>query len=286
MQVTDRCAGAGIGLRAPHYRTFLDSSPPVDWLEVHSENFFGAGGFDRHVLDRVRDRYALSFHGVGLSLGSPADTPDDEARFARHLARLADLVARYEPALVSEHLCWGGFGRRHFNDLLPLPYTMRALDHVVVQVQRTQEALGRTVLVENVSAYVRYAGDELDELDFLAQLARRSGCGVLLDVNNLYVNAVNHGFDAAEALAAMPDATVGEIHLAGHLATDDGLVDDHGSRVAPQVWSLYEQALARLGPVPTLIEWDTDVPALAVLVAEADAARSRMQRLRSVDAAA
>jgi len=269
---------AGIGLRAPHYRAFLASSPRVDWLEVHSENFFGAGGYDLHVLEGVRTRYPLSFHGVGLALGSPCDTTDERARFERHLARLAALVARFEPALVSEHLCWGAYGARHFNDLLPLPYTRAALDHLVAQVGRTQDALRRTILVENVSAYVAFAGDEYGELDFLAQLAWRSGCGVLLDVNNLHVNAANHGFDAAAALAAMPQAAVGEVHLAGHLATDDGLVDDHGSRVAAPVWALYDQALARFGAVPTIVEWDTDVPDLAVLLGEADAARERIER--------
>ena len=270
-------SGAGIGLRAAHYRAFLESTPRVDWLEVHSENFFGAGGFDLHVLESVRSRYPLSFHGVGLGLGSPCDTPDERARFARHLARLRALVDRFAPALVSEHLCWGALGPRHFNDLLPLPYTRAALDHLVAQVGRVQAALGRAILVENVAMYVAFAGDEYAELDFLARLARESGCGVLLDVNNLHVNAVNHGFDAMAALATMPDAAVGEIHVAGHLITDDGLVDDHGSRVVAPVWALYEAALARFGPRPTLVEWDTDVPALEVLVGEADAARARMR---------
>jgi uncharacterized protein (UPF0276 family) len=271
-------------LRAPHYRAFLDASPPVDWLEVHSENFFGAGGLDLHVLESVRARYPLSLHGVGLGLGSPYDTPDERARFERHLARLGALVDRFAPALVSEHLSWGAFGARHFNDLLPLPRTGAALDHLAAQVGRTQDALRRAILVENVSAYVTFAGDEYDELDFLARLARATGCGVLLDVNNLHVNAVNHGFDATAALASMPEAAVGEIHLAGHLVIPDGLVDDHGSRVAAPVWTLYEAALARFGAVPTLVEWDTDIPELAVLVAEADAARARMAHRVAHDA--
>lgn len=268
--------GAGVGLRAPHYRAFLESTPDVDWLEVHSENHFGAGGFDLHVLERVRERYPMSFHGVGLALGSPLDTIDDESRFARHLARLVALVRRFEPSLVSEHLCWGALGARHFNDLLPMPYTRAALEHFARQVDRAQEALKRRILIENVSAYVRFRTDEIDELTFVADLAHRTGCGVLLDVNNLYVNAVNHGFDAAAALDAMPDAPVDEIHLAGHLRTDDALVDDHGSRVSAAVWMLYERALARFGAVPTLIEWDTNVPALDVLVDEAQAARERL----------
>jgi uncharacterized protein (UPF0276 family) len=279
-------AGAGIGLRAPHYRAFLGATPAVDWLEVHSENFFGAGGFDLHVLERVRERYPLSLHGVGLALGSPVDTADEQSRFARHLARLAALAERFAPALVSEHLCWGALGRRHFNDLLPLPYTRAVLDHVAAQVGRAQDALRRRILVENVSSYVAFAGDEMPELAFLAQLAQRTGCGVLLDVNNLHVNAVNHGFDAAAALAGLPAGAVEEIHVAGHLVTDDGLVDDHGSRVAAPVWALYERALERFGPVPTLVEWDTDVPPLGVLLGEAAAARMRLQRARGSRVAA
>jgi len=269
-------AGVGIGLRAPHYRAFVDGEPPVDWLEVHSENFFGDGGFDLHVLEHVRSRYPVSLHGVGLALGSVVADAGDEARFAAHLARLATLVERVEPALVSEHLCWGAFGARHFNDLLPLPYTRDALRWMCMQVTRVQERLRRRILVENVSSYVAFAADEMPELEFLATLARRTGCGVLLDVNNLHVNAVNHGFDARAALAALPPECVGEIHLAGHVRVDDTLIDDHGSRVAPAVWSLYQHALAEIGAVPTLLEWDTDVPALAVLIGEADAARGRL----------
>jgi len=197
-------AGVGIGLRAPHYRAFLDGAPAVDWLEVHSENFFGDGGFDLHVLDHVRSRYPVSLHGVGLALGSVIADASDEARFAAHLERLAALVERVEPALVSEHLCWGAFGARHFNDLLPLPYTRDALRWMCVQVTRVQERLRRRILIENVSSYVAFAADEMPELEFLAALARRTGCGLLLDVNNLHVNAVNHGFDARAALAAVP----------------------------------------------------------------------------------
>jgi uncharacterized protein (UPF0276 family) len=269
-------AGAGIGLRAPHYRAFLDGCPPVDWLEVHSENFFGDGGFDLHVLEHVRSRYPVSLHGVGLALGSPIASAADEVRFVAHLERLAALVDRIEPALVSEHLCWGAFGARHFNDLLPLPYTRDALRWMSMQVTRVQERLRRRILVENVSAYVAFAADEMPELEFLAALARRTGCGVLLDVNNLHVNAVNQGFDARAALAALPPECVGEIHLAGHARVDDTLIDDHGSRVAPAVWSLYEHALREIGAVPALVEWDTGVPALPVLLDEADAARRRL----------
>jgi uncharacterized protein (UPF0276 family) len=269
--------GAGIGLRAPHYREFLDATPPVDWLEVHSENFFGDGGFDLHVLDSVRQRYAISLHGVGLSLGAAPTGETEDARFARHLSRLAALVGRIEPALVSEHLCWGAIDARHFNDLLPLPYTRDALARVTERIDRVQQTLERQLLVENVSSYVAFAASEMTEFDFLVELAHATGCGVLFDVNNLHVNAFNHGFDAAAVLARFPCEIVQEIHLAGHLVTDDALVDDHGSRVTPEVWTLYEQALARFGTVPTLVEWDTDVPPLPVLQAEADAARCRMK---------
>jgi uncharacterized protein (UPF0276 family) len=269
--------GAGIGLRAPHYRTFLETAPTVDWLEVHSENFFGDGGFDLHVLDHVRQRYPVSLHGVGLSLGSADEGPDAKARFAWHLEQLARLVQRIEPALVSEHLCWGDFGERHFNDLLPLPYTWQAVARMVERVGRVQDRLKQRILVENVSSYVTFVADEMPELEFVAAVARASGCSILFDVNNLYVNSVNHGFDPVPAMDALPGELVGEIHLAGHLVTDDTLVDDHGSRVAPAVWRLYDEAIARFGNVPTLIEWDTDVPELAVLLAEAGAARARME---------
>jgi uncharacterized protein (UPF0276 family) len=269
--------GAGIGLRSPHYRAFLDGAPPVDWLEVHSENFFGDGGYDLHVHEHVRARYPIALHGVGLALGSVLETAGDEARFAAHLSHLAALVERVEPVVVSEHLSWGTFGARHFNDLLPLPYTRDALRWMCMQVTRVQERLRRPILVENVSSYVTFAADEMSELAFLEALARRTGCRVLLDINNLYVNAVNHGFDAAAVLEDIAPEHVGEIHLAGHVRVEDTLVDDHGSRVAPAVWALYEHALEELGPVPTLIEWDTDVPALPVLIAEADAARRRLQ---------
>ena len=269
-------AGAGVGLRAPHYRAFLDEAPRTDWVEVHSENFFGAGGYDLHVLDRVRERYPVSLHGVGLSLGAAASDAED-ARFLRHLAKLAALCERVEPARVSEHLCWGALDGRHFNDLLPLPYTRDALARVAQRVQQAQDAVKRPLLVENVSAYVAFDADEMTEFDFLAALVEVSGCRALFDVNNLYVNATNFGFDAAAAIARVPAGAVDEIHLAGHLVTAAALVDDHGSRVAPAVWTLYERALARFGAVPTLVEWDTDVPELPVLLAEADAARVRME---------
>lgn len=260
--------GFGIGLRAVHYREFLAQRPAVDWIEVHSENYFGAGGRDLDVLERLRGDYPLSFHGVGLGLGSATDE-----FFHAHLARLAALVERFAPALVSEHLCWAAVPGRHFNDLLPLPLTAAALERMCKRVGAMQETLGRQVLIENVSTHLRFAADQMGETDFLVRLARRTGCGILLDVNNLYVNQENHGEDARAAMAALDGLIPGEIHLAGHLVTPESVIDHHGARVAPPVWELYREAVIRFGSVPTLIEWDTDIPALEVLVDEAARAR-------------
>lgn len=259
--------GFGIGLRAPHYRDFLDGRPRADWLEVHSENFLDRAGWDWHVLHRVRRDYPVSLHGVGLGLGSARGFSE------AHLARVAALVREIDPVLVSEHLCWSALDERHFNDLLPLPLSRAALDLVCSRVGAVQEALGRTIALENVSTYVRFRDDALGETAFLAEVVRRTGCRVLLDVNNLHVNQANHGEDARAALEALAPDSVAEIHLAGHLPTPDALIDHHGDRVAPAVWELYAHALRRFGPVPTLIEWDTDIPPLAVLLEEADTAR-------------
>jgi uncharacterized protein (UPF0276 family) len=258
---------AGIGLRAPHYRDFLDRRPDVGrnigWVEVHTENFLARAGHDWRVLSTVRRDYPVSLHGVGLGLGSVHGFSGD------HLARVAALVRALEPSLVSEHLSWGALRDRQLNDLLPLRLDHEALALVAARIQRVQDVLGRRILVENVSTYVRFAGDAMSEAEFLAELARRTGCGVLLDVNNLYVNERNHGEDPHAAIAALPAGCVGEIHLGGHLVTDDGLIDHHGARVAPPVWDLYRAALARFGAVPTLVEWDTDLPPLDVLLDEA-----------------
>lgn len=260
--------GFGIGLRAPHYRHFLEQRPAVDWLEVHSENYFGDGGWDLHVLEVLRPDYPLSFHGVGLGLGSASDQ-----FLADHLVKLKSLVDRFQPALVSEHLCWGAQPGRHFNDLLPLPLTRQALAHMVERVDRVQSVLGRTILIENLSTHLRFQTDQMGEGDFLAALAQSTGCGVLLDVNNLYVNQLNHGENPHQTLAALTPGTPGEYHLAGHLITPDSVIDHHGEEVAQPVWDLYRAAVARFGPLPTLIEWDTDIPALDVLLAESARAR-------------
>jgi len=253
----------GIGLRTPHYRELLAREACTGWLEAHTENYFGDGGYDLHVLERLRERYPISLHGVGLGLGSVHGFSQE------HLDRVAALVGRIEPALVSEHLCWGAVAGRSLNDLLPLPLTNEALALMCTRVQRMQDALRRPILVENISTYLRFAREEHGEAAFLNELAARTGCGLLVDVNNLYVNQCNHGVDAAAILDAIDPRHVGEIHLAGHVATDLAVIDHHGDRVAPPVWELYQRALRRFGDVPTLIEWDTDVPALDVLLDEA-----------------
>jgi uncharacterized protein (UPF0276 family) len=256
-------AAVGIGLRQPHYREIFATKPELGFVEVHSENFFLDGGASMQALERARASYPVSLHGVGLSIGS-ADRLAE-----RHLAQLVRLAERIEPALVSEHLCWGAIDGVHFNDLLPMPLTNEALALVAERVDRVQNALGRSILIENVSAYVEYRDSELTETAFLAELARRSGCGILLDVNNLYVNAKNFGFDAHARLAELPAAVIGQIHLAGHTEVDGCLIDTHGSRVCAEVWALYDAARKRFGPKPTLIEWDTDLPPLEILLDEA-----------------
>ena len=270
---------AGIGLRAEHHAEFLAMQPDVGFIEVHAENYFGRGGRPLELLQRARRDHALSLHGVGLSIGST------DPLSARHLDRLAALVERLEPAFVSEHLCWTSHGGVHAHDLLPLPLTEEALVHVAARVQQVQERLGRVVLVENVSSYFEYAHSTIPEWTFLAEVARRSGCGVLLDVNNVFVSACNHGFDAAAYLRGVPRGVVHEIHLAGHVRREHGgaeiLIDTHSEPVADAVWTLYADALARFGAVPTLIEWDSDLPALPALVAEARKADALLAALET-----
>ena len=254
---------AGVGLRAPHYRRFLEERPPVGWLEVHSENVLSRSGWDWHVLSTLRRDYPVSLHGVGLGLGSARGFQE------QHLERIRALVDAVEPVLVSEHLSWGAVAGRQLHDLLPVTLDEEALALVAARVGRMQDVLGRQVLVENVSAYVRYHADAMSEAQFLAELVRRTGCGVLLDVNNLYVNQRNHGEDPLAALAALPLGCVGEIHLAGHLETEHAVIDHHGAAVAEPVWELYRAVLGRFGRVPALIEWDTGIPELEVLLREA-----------------
>ncbi|MDX7899671.1 MNIO family bufferin maturase [Aeromonas media] len=267
----------GIGLRPPHYDEIRQTLPGVGWLEVHSENYFERHGKGFEVLAELAGHYPVSLHGVGMSLGS-AD-PLDPA----HLRQLAALVAAISPVRVSEHLSWGSIGGRYFNDLLPMPYTREALSHMSDKIERVQQALGRQLLIENPSSYLQLPG-EMGEAEFLAELARRSGCGVLLDLNNLYVSSVNHGLDCADYLATIELGTVGEIHLAGF--TDKALpqghlyIDTHSAPVAESVWALYRQVCG-LSAIPTLIEWDLEIPPLPVLLEEAgraDAILSTAQR--------
>ena len=279
-------AQAGIGLRAPHLAEVMASRPAAGWLEVHAENYM-CGGPAPAALERIRRDYPLSIHGVSLSIGS-ADGPDE-----CHLARLKRLVERFEPALVSEHLSWCVAGGVYLNDLLPLPYTEETLALVSAQVGRAQEFLGRQILIENPSSYLRFRQSALGEAEFLAELARRTGCGLLCDVNNIYVTAQNFGLDPIAYLDALPADAIGEIHLAGHHRNEvEGgvvLIDDHGSQVSQPVWSLYREALCRFGARPTLVEWDTRLPSLDVLLSEAEAAdrimAATLSRNPDVDAA-
>ena len=257
----------GIGLRFRHHREVMEAQPGVAWFEVHTENYMG-GGIAPQYLDSIRRDYPISLHGVGLSLGS-AEGLDNA-----HLARVRDVVERFEPGLVSEHLSWSVSGGAYLADLLPLPMTEEALTIVCRHVDQVQSCLKRHILIENPSTYLLFKHSTVPEWEFLAQVVQRTGCGLLCDVNNIYVSACNHGWDPLIYLAALPPGAIGEVHLAGHSVRDLGQgrtlrIDDHGSRVAPPVWALYNEALRLFGPVPTLIEWDTDVPALEVLMVEA-----------------
>ena len=258
----------GIGLRQPHYREVFERTPALGFLEVHCENFFLDGGASMHALERARAVYPISLHGVGLSLGSVG------ALAQAHLAKLKRLVDRVEPALVSEHLSWSSLDARHFNDLLPMPHTRAVLALLTERVDRVQSTLKRSILIENVSVYVEFRDSDMTDTALLDELARRTGCGILFDVNNLYVNAVNFGFDPMTRLAELNPAAIGEMHLAGHTSADGCLIDTHGARVCSEVWALFEEACTRFGPKPTLIEWDTDLPALDVLLSEAATASS------------
>ena len=259
--------GFGVGLRAIHYRDFLENRPSVDWLEVHSENYLDQAGWDWHVLEVLREDYPFSLHGVGLGLGSARGFSDE------HLERVRSLVHRVQPALVSEHLSWGAIDGRQLNDLLPLVLDEAALTLMCERVERVQESLDRQLLLENLSTHVRFHQDSMSEAQFMASLAARTGCGLLLDVNNLYVNQCNHGEDALTALQQIAVGTVGEIHLGGHLVTPEAVIDTHGDVVADPVWQIYAAAIERFGQLPTLIEWDTDIPPLEVLLGEAERAR-------------
>ncbi len=261
---------AGIGLRAPHYREVLQQLPKLGWVEVHSENFFGDGVPMRTLL-KVREHYPVSLHGVGMGLASV--TPLDPA----HLNALRRLCEAVQPAAVSEHLCWNAAADMVINDLLPFPYTREALSNVASRVDQVQEILGRQLLVENLSSYLSFGNSEMSEGEFLSELVSRTGCGILFDVENLYVNTRNLGVDAAAFIKAIPAQAVGEYHLAGFSTRDGCLVDTHDHPVHADVWELYEFALQHIGLRPTLIEWDSDIPALPVLMGEAAKAQQRME---------
>ena len=263
--------GFGLGLRPPHYPEVVAEAPPtrsVDWWEVISENFMVAGGNPRRVLREVRERWPVVMHGVSLSIGS-IDPLDEE-----YLARLAALVSEVQPAIVSDHLCWVRFAGHSSHDLLPVPYTDEALALIVERVGQVQDRLGRRILLENPSSYVTFAASAIPEAEFLAEVARRADCGILLDVNNIYVSSRNHGWDPHAYLAAIPPERVGQIHLAGHSNHGTHLVDTHDHPVCEEVWALYGEAVRRIGAVSTMIERDDHIPALAELVGELDRARA------------
>ena len=275
-------ARAGVGLKPEHYRDIVDSTPDVGWFEVHPENYMGAGGPPHHMLEWVRARYPLSLHGVGLSIGGAG-------RLDRtHLTRLKALAERYEPGLFSEHLAWSTHEGAYLGDLLPLPYREETLAHVARHVDETQEIIGRRMLIENPSTYVRFAESDMSEIEFLGALAARTGCGLLLDVNNVFVSATNHDYGATAYIDAFPIDHVGEIHLAGYAETEDDngdplLIDAHDRAVLDEVWQLYERAINRAGAVPTLIEWDSDIPAWPALFEEAARAERIMADRRTND---
>jgi len=264
--ISEGVAGTGIGLRAPHVQDILAARPPLPWLEVHAENYM-ADGPGLAALEKIRRDYPISLHGVGLSLGT-AGVLD-----GRHLARLRALVERIEPCLVSEHLSWSIAGETYLNHLLPVPYTDESLTVFADHIREAQDGLGRSLLIENPSSYLRFRHSSIPEAEFIAELVRRTGCGLLCDVNNIFVTASNLNLDPVRYIDQLPRDAVREIHLAGHRRNEvDGhtiLIDDHGSRVADAVWCLYAHALHRVGPRPTLIEWDTDLPSLPVLLEEA-----------------
>jgi uncharacterized protein (UPF0276 family) len=266
---------AGVGLKAEHYRTILESNPHVGFFEVHAENYMGAGGPPHRYLTEIRERYPLSLHGVGLSIGA------DRELDREHLCRLRRLIDRYRPGLFSEHLAWSTHDTAFFNDLLPVPYTPETLARVADHVDEVQHTLGRQMLLENPSTYLGFAESTYSETDFIAEVVHRTGCGLLLDVNNVYVASVNHQWDPVKYIDAYPLGSVQEIHLAGHSRDEDDngkplLIDTHDKPVEDVVWGLFEHAIGKLGPTPTLIEWDAKLPQWSELAAEADRAEAIM----------
>ncbi|WFR98620.1 DUF692 domain-containing protein [Rhizobium tumorigenes] len=268
---------AGTSFKHEHLEAILAEQPDGGFFEVHAENYMGAGGPPHRALERIRRDYPISLHGVSMSIGGPQRIDPT------HLARFAALVERYEPALVSEHLAWSTHETTYFNDLLPLPYTEATLARVVSHIDEMQKAIGRPILLENPSTYVAFSASSMSETDFIREVAKRSGCGLLLDVNNVFVSAINHGFSALDYLADFPLERVGEIHLAGHAEqTDDEgdllLIDSHDGPVADAIWRLFDIVLRRCGPIPTLVEWDSNIPDWEILKGEAMAAQQILDR--------
>jgi uncharacterized protein (UPF0276 family) len=270
--------GFGLGLRPQHYGDVLHSRPPLDWLEIISENYLVPGGKPLYFLDRIRELYPMVMHGVSLSIGSTA--PLD----LEYLAQLKTLARRVRPGWISDHLCWTGVGETNLHDLMPLPYTAEALRHVAARIGQVQDYLGQRIVIENVSSYVTYRSSEMTEWEFIAALAAEADCDLLLDVNNVYVSSVNHGFDARTFVEAIPPARVRQLHLAGHSHRGEFLIDTHDTAVSPPVWDLYRHTTQRLGRIPTMIERDGDIPALAELLAELESAR-RLAGVATVQAA-
>jgi uncharacterized protein len=261
--------GFGVGLRRPHYAHVLDQHPAVDWFEIVTENFMVPGGRPLQVLEKVRERYPIVLHGVSMSLGS-TDPLDRQ-----YLARLRDLARRFEPAWISDHLCWTGVGGRNLHDLLPLPYTEEAILWVASRIRQVHETLERPILIENVSSYMAFAHSTMMEWDFLSAVAEQADCGILLDINNVYVSAFNHGFDPVLYIDSVPVERVAQYHLAGHSDHGAYLLDTHDHPVPPEVWSLYEKAVRRFGQVSALVEWDDNIPEFPTLQSTADEARAR-----------
>ncbi len=266
---------AGLGLRSPHYQDILDQSPDIGWIEVHPENYFG-GGVHRHYLGKAREKYPLSLHAVGLSLGSDQPVNRD------HMRQFKELINIFEPFQISDHASWSASGNAHLNDLLPLPYTKETVQRLSDNVERVQDYFGRTLLVENPSSYVSFTTDEMSEYEFMNQIAQKTGCHILLDINNIYVQSVNHNFDPYHYLDNIHVEPVKELHLAGHTEREfeDGkiLVDTHNTPVQDEVWDLYVHAVRKFGAIPTLIEWDGDFPELSVIVDESDKAQAIIDR--------
>jgi len=276
--MSNSISGFGLGLRTEHYADFVAAPQPVDWLEIISENYLVPGGKPLHFLDRIRADYPVVMHGVSLSIGS-SDGLD-----MGYLRELKGLIARVQPAWVSDHLCWTGVDQHNLHDLMPMPYTEAALRHLVERVQRVQDFLGRRLVLENVSSYLGFAADEMSESQFIAELLRRADCQLLLDVNNVYVSSVNHGFDARAYIDAIRPERVVQIHLAGHEDHGDYLIDTHDHPVCEAVWQLYGYTMARMGPKPTMIERDDDIPPLPELLTELAEARRRQELALAVAA--